>query len=97
MGLLNSLMPVFCSSQPHRPRTHGPTSPVSAAPIYCRGWINSPRRLSRQLCRLRDIGVIKRVRGTYRYYLTRIGGAATAALPCDTGHYHSSYDLMGFF
>jgi hypothetical protein len=40
----------------------------------------SPNRLSRQLRRLRDIGVIKRVRGTYRYYLTRLGRAATAAL-----------------
>jgi hypothetical protein len=40
----------------------------------------SPARLSRQLHRLRDIGVIKRVAGTYRYYLTRIGRAATAAL-----------------
>ena len=40
----------------------------------------SPDRLSRQLRRLRDIGVIKRVAGTYRYYLTRIGRAATAAL-----------------
>ena len=37
-------------------------------------------RLSRQLRRLRDLGVIKRVAGTYRYYLTRIGRAATAAL-----------------
>ena len=40
----------------------------------------SPHRLSRQLRRLRDIGAIKRVAGTYRYYLTRIGRAATAAL-----------------
>ena len=39
----------------------------------------SPARLSRQLRRLRDIGVIKRVRGTYRYYLTKAGRAATAA------------------
>ena len=39
----------------------------------------SPDRLSRQLRRLRDIGVIKRVTGTYRYYLTRLGRAATAA------------------
>jgi len=39
----------------------------------------SPARLSRQLRRLRDIGVIKRVRGTYRYYLTKAGPAATAA------------------
>jgi len=40
----------------------------------------SPDRLSRQLRRLRDLGVIKRVAGTYRYYLTRIGRGATAAL-----------------
>ena len=40
----------------------------------------SPDRLSRQLRRLRDLGVIKRVTGSYRYYLTRIGRAATAAL-----------------
>ena len=40
-----------------------------------------PDRLSRQLRRLRHLGVIKRVAGTYRYYLTRIGRAATAA-PC---------------
>jgi hypothetical protein len=40
----------------------------------------SSARISRQLRRLRDIGVIKRVAGTYRYYLTRAGRAATAAL-----------------
>jgi hypothetical protein len=40
----------------------------------------SPSRLSRQLKRLREIGVIKKVAGTYRYYLTKIGRAATAAL-----------------
>jgi hypothetical protein len=39
----------------------------------------SPHRLSRHLRRLRDIGVIKRVTGTYRYYLTKAGRAATAA------------------
>ena len=39
----------------------------------------SPNRLSRQLRRLRDVSVIKRVSGTYRYYLTRMGRAATAA------------------
>ena len=39
----------------------------------------SPGRLSRQLRRLRDLGVIKRVAGTYRYYLTKAGRAATAA------------------
>ena len=40
----------------------------------------SPDRLSRQLRRLRDLGIIKRVARSYRYYLTRIGRAATAAL-----------------
>jgi hypothetical protein len=39
----------------------------------------SPSRLSRQLRRLLDIGVIKRAAGTYRYYLTKAGRAATAA------------------
>jgi DNA-binding HxlR family transcriptional regulator len=39
----------------------------------------SPTRLSRQLRRLLDIGVIKRVTGTYRYYLTKAGHAAAAA------------------
>ena len=39
----------------------------------------SPTRLSRKLRRLLDIGVIKRVTGTYRYYLTKAGRAATAA------------------
>lgn len=39
----------------------------------------SPNRLSRQLRRLLDLGVIKRIKGTYRYYLTKAGRAATAA------------------
>ncbi|MDA8050598.1 MAG: hypothetical protein M0002_11430 [Rhodospirillales bacterium] len=39
----------------------------------------SPTRLSRQPRRLLDIGVIKRVTGTYRYYLTKPGRAAIAA------------------
>ena len=39
----------------------------------------SPTRLSRQLRRLLNIGGIKRVVGTYRYYLTKAGRAATAA------------------
>jgi hypothetical protein len=38
-----------------------------------------PDRLSRRLRRLRDLGIIKRVAGTYRYYLTKIGRAAIAA------------------
>jgi hypothetical protein len=36
-------------------------------------------RLSRQLHRLRTLGLIKRVRRSYRYYLTRLGRAAIAA------------------
>jgi hypothetical protein len=36
-------------------------------------------RLSRQLHRLRSLGLIKRVTRTYRYYLTRLGRAAIAA------------------
>jgi hypothetical protein len=39
----------------------------------------SPSRLSRQLRRLLDLGMIKRIKGTYRYYLTKAGRAATAA------------------
>jgi DNA-binding HxlR family transcriptional regulator len=39
----------------------------------------SPTRLSRQLRRLLDLRVIKRVTGTCRYYLTKAGRAATAA------------------
>ena len=39
----------------------------------------SPTRLSRQLRRLLDLGVIKRATGSYRYYLTKAGRAATAA------------------
>jgi hypothetical protein len=39
----------------------------------------SPAALTRQLARLRRLGVIKRVTGTYRYYLTRAGRAAITA------------------
>lgn len=39
----------------------------------------SPAAISRQLRRLLCLGVIKRVTGTYRYYLTRLGRAAIAA------------------
>jgi hypothetical protein len=39
----------------------------------------SPGRLSRQLRRLRQLGVIKRVSRSYRYYLTKAGRAAVAA------------------
>ncbi len=39
----------------------------------------TPSRLSRQLRRLLDLGVIKRIKGMYRYYLTKAGRAATAA------------------
>ena len=40
---------------------------------------SAPATLTRHLARLRQLGVIKRVTGTYRYYLTRAGRAAIAA------------------
>jgi hypothetical protein len=39
----------------------------------------SPSRLSRQLHRLRCLGLIKRITRSYRYYLTRLGRRAIAA------------------
>jgi len=39
----------------------------------------SPATISRQLTRLRTLGLIKRVSATYRYYLTRLGRSAVAA------------------
>jgi hypothetical protein len=44
----------------------------------------SPSRLSRQLHRLRSLGLLKRVTRSYRYYLTRLGRAAIAAASCLT-------------
>ena len=41
--------------------------------------------------------VIKRITGTYRYYLTKAGRAATAAAAAaQAGNHRSGYDLMGF-
>ncbi len=39
----------------------------------------TPSALSRQLARLRVLGLIKKVAHTYRYYLTRLGHSASAA------------------
>jgi hypothetical protein len=39
----------------------------------------SPATFTRKLSRLRQLGLIKRVTRTYRYYLTRVGRAAIAA------------------
>jgi DNA-binding transcriptional ArsR family regulator len=39
----------------------------------------SPSALSRHLARLRHIGIIRRIHGTYRYYVTRIGRAVITA------------------
>ena len=39
----------------------------------------TPSAMSRQLKRLRMLGLIKSVTHTYRYYLTRLGRAAIAA------------------
>jgi hypothetical protein len=59
----------------------------------------SPNRLSRQLRWLQDLGVIKRVTGTYRYYLIKAGrpGGHRRGGTVDRNHYHSGNDLMGFF
>ena len=39
----------------------------------------SPAGISRQLWRFKKLGIIKKVAGTYRYYLTRLGRSAIAA------------------
>ena len=60
----------------------GPCGAVTFAPgsrQQFRRFQPLPDRLSRQLRQLLDIGVIKRITGTYRYYLTKAGRAATAA------------------
>src|SRR5712672_2963915 len=73
------------SAAPNRPCSPPSSVPasislVSAAPTYLPLLgLSSPATLSRQLARLRHLGVIKRVLGTYRYYLTRAGRAAIAA------------------
>src|SRR5438105_5445252 len=54
------------------------TSPASAAPTSCRYSPNALLPPSPDNC-LRQLGVIKRVIGTYRYYLTRARRAAIAA------------------
>src|SRR6516162_1126714 len=59
-----------------RRRRRAPT--VGSDHQLCR-WPCSPATLTRQLARLRRLHVIKRVAGTYRYYLTRTGRAAIAA------------------
>src|SRR4029077_16302040 len=66
-------------SPPRRP-TATPLPILSRHPIpTTRPSAPSPPPLSRQLARRRHLGVIKRVLGTYRYYLTRAGRAAIAA------------------
>ena len=59
-----------------RRRRRAPT--VGSDHQLCR-WPCSPATLTRQLARLRRLHVIKRVAGTYRYYLTRTGRATIAA------------------
>ncbi|MBL0352191.1 MAG: ArsR family transcriptional regulator [Dechloromonas sp.] len=39
----------------------------------------TPSAMSRQLARLRTLGLIKKVTHTYRYYLTRLGRSVVAA------------------
>ena len=40
----------------------------------------TPSAMTRQLRRLRGLGLIKKVTHTYRYYLTRLGRAAVVSL-----------------
>jgi DNA-binding Lrp family transcriptional regulator len=56
----------------------------------------SPATITRRLCRLRQLGIIKRVTRTYRYYLTRIGRAAIAAAPAslNSPSFQPSHDLI---
>ena len=49
----------------------------------------TPSAMSRQLRRLRLLGLIKKVSHTYRYYLTRLGRAAIAAAG-DVGTPHAT-------
>jgi len=44
-------------------------------------WLTelSPAALSRHITRMRHLGLVRRIGGTYRYYLTKIGRAAIAA------------------
>jgi hypothetical protein len=53
--------------------------------VFVQGLSDS--RLSRQLHRLRILGLIKRVTHSYRYYLTRLGRAAIAAA-CSLTQFH---------
>ncbi len=65
---------------PRVKRTGAGAAGVRRADLLAGLEMFSPTRLSRQLRRFLDIGVIKRVTGTYRYYLTKAGRAATAAV-----------------
>ena len=49
------------------------------ADLIAHGIALSPSALSRQLARLRALGLIKKVAKTYRYYLTHLGRKAIAA------------------
>jgi len=70
---------------------------VRCADLFSDLGMFSPTRLSRQLRRLLDIGVIKRVTGTYRYYLTKAGRRCRGGRTADRGGDHSGTGLMGFF
>jgi pimeloyl-ACP methyl ester carboxylesterase len=74
-------LPNFSKTGPiiHREGVHG-LQAASAAPTCSGCSTNSLPIAYHASFAVRDLGVIKRVAGTYRYYLTRIGRAATAAL-----------------
>jgi hypothetical protein len=54
------------------------TFTVAGAPYLLAQLNMTPAAMSRQLSRLRLLGLIKKVACTYRYYLTRIGRAANS-------------------
>ena len=56
----------------------------------------SPARLSRQLRRLRDIGVIERVAEPTATISPELDEVPQQALPPDPERSHSGSDLMGF-
>jgi hypothetical protein len=61
-------------------KTPGSTLPASVAPTCYRTWqLSRPVNYHVSCADLRQLRVIKRVTGTYRYYLTKAGRAATAA------------------
>jgi len=65
---------LLCALQRPEFNIHG----LRRADLQPRLPAKSPASISRQIRRLREFGLIKRVTGTYRYYLTRLGRSTIA-------------------